>query len=102
MSKKRWPELSPGSVIADPGNSAKDYVNCRDAGPKPEFHDEGCVHCFFCWLFCPENAIIVHNNRVTEINYDFCNGCGLCVAECPVNKDPLPLTLPTEKKDKQG
>ncbi len=98
MTKKKWQELQPGNTNFEAGNSIKEYVDCNPVGPKPDFHADSCVHCFFCWLFCPENAIITHNSRVTGINYDFCNGCGLCVVECPVNKDPMPLTISTNKE----
>jgi pyruvate ferredoxin oxidoreductase delta subunit len=36
-----------------------------------------------CWIYCPEPSIDRLKDRV-EINYDFCKGCGICAAECPV------------------
>jgi pyruvate ferredoxin oxidoreductase delta subunit len=52
---------------------------------------------FFCWVFCPENAIIVDGEKIAGINYDYCKGCGICVNECPVNHEPLPLVMVEEK-----
>ncbi len=33
---------------------------------------------------CPDNAVIkLGPGRGFAIDYDYCKGCGLCVAECP-------------------
>jgi len=42
-----------------------------------------CTHCLICWIFCPDGAIR-RGEKVVEINFDFCKGCGICAAECPV------------------
>lgn len=42
-----------------------------------------CFHCDNCYAYCPENAIIKHEDGSLEINYDYCKGCGICAAECP-------------------
>lgn len=41
-----------------------------------------CIGCGNCYIFCPDNAIRIHNNKL-EIIYDYCKGCGICVRECP-------------------
>lgn len=43
-----------------------------------------CFECDNCFGVCPDNAVIKlgPGNRF-KFNYDFCKGCGLCVAECP-------------------
>jgi 2-oxoacid:acceptor oxidoreductase delta subunit (pyruvate/2-ketoisovalerate family) len=43
-----------------------------------------CFECDNCYGMCPDNAIIKlgPGNRFT-IDYDYCKGCGICVAECP-------------------
>jgi len=43
-----------------------------------------CFECDNCYGVCPDNAVIKlgPGNRF-EFNYDYCKGCGLCVAECP-------------------
>ena len=45
-----------------------------------------CFGCDNCFGVCPDNA--VHKIGAAgpggyEFDYDFCKGCGLCVAECP-------------------
>ncbi|HEX6234737.1 MAG TPA: NAD(P)-binding protein [Jiangellaceae bacterium] len=43
-----------------------------------------CFECDNCYGVCPDNAIIkLGPGKRYEINYDFCKGCSLCVAECP-------------------
>jgi 2-oxoacid:acceptor oxidoreductase delta subunit (pyruvate/2-ketoisovalerate family) len=44
-----------------------------------------CFSCDNCYGVCPDNAVI-KLDRPSEpyaIDYDFCKGCGICVAECP-------------------
>jgi 2-oxoacid:acceptor oxidoreductase delta subunit (pyruvate/2-ketoisovalerate family) len=43
-----------------------------------------CFECDNCYGMCPDNAIIKlgPGNRFA-IDYEYCKGCGICVAECP-------------------
>ena len=42
-----------------------------------------CFECDNCFGVCPDNAVVKLENNRYEFNYDFCKGCGICVAECP-------------------
>ncbi|MCP4182488.1 MAG: FAD-dependent oxidoreductase [Hyphomicrobiales bacterium] len=42
-----------------------------------------CIFCDNCYLYCPDMAI-TKLDKGYEIKSDYCKGCGLCVAECPV------------------
>jgi 2-oxoacid:acceptor oxidoreductase delta subunit (pyruvate/2-ketoisovalerate family) len=50
-----------------------------------------CFRCDNCFGVCPDNAVIKLDGpapaegtgRHYAIDYDFCKGCGICVAECP-------------------
>ena len=42
-----------------------------------------CFGCDNCYGVCPDNAIVKLADGEYEIDYDYCKGCGLCVAECP-------------------
>ncbi len=43
-----------------------------------------CFECDNCYGVCPDNAIVKLGPGLRfAIDYDFCKGCGLCVAECP-------------------
>ena len=42
-----------------------------------------CFECDNCFGVCPDNAVVKLEDGRYEFNYDFCKGCGICVAECP-------------------
>jgi NADPH-dependent glutamate synthase beta subunit-like oxidoreductase len=43
-----------------------------------------CFECDNCYGVCPDNAVIkLGPGERYKFNYDYCKGCGLCVAECP-------------------
>ena len=53
----------------------KESMRCFSCG--------NCFHCDNCYSYCPDNAIIKHEDGSLEIDYDYCKGCGICAAECP-------------------
>ena len=48
-----------------------------------------CTGCLSCYYSCPNKAISVGTNSegfyVPKIDKDLCDGCGLCVRNCPQN-----------------
>jgi len=43
-----------------------------------------CFECDNCYGVCPDNAVIKLGTGLRfRFNYDYCKGCGVCVAECP-------------------
>ena len=45
-----------------------------------------CNECENCYVFCPDLSVIIDSGAVKyRINYDYCKGCGICIAECPRN-----------------
>lgn len=49
-----------------------------------------CFDCDNCFGVCPDNSVLKLEGRDREVagrayafDYDFCKGCGICVAECP-------------------
>ena len=50
---------------------------------KPILIGERCTGCGLCYLFCPDCAIYMTNEKFT-INYEYCKGCGICAEECPM------------------
>jgi 2-oxoacid:acceptor oxidoreductase delta subunit (pyruvate/2-ketoisovalerate family) len=43
-----------------------------------------CFECDNCYGMCPDNAITkLGPGERFAIDYDYCKGCGICVAECP-------------------
>ncbi len=96
MELKAWHQLSAGGINTDGGNALKNFTACFRHGQKPLFNEETCINCFLCWVFCPDNAIIVENEKINGINYDYCKGCGICVNECPVKQESKPLSMVPE------
>ncbi|MGB0681986.1 MAG: NAD(P)-binding protein [Magnetovibrionaceae bacterium] len=43
-----------------------------------------CFECDTCYGVCPDNAVTkLGPGKRFEFKYDYCKGCGVCVAECP-------------------
>ena len=49
---------------------------------RPDIDEEKCIGCRRCYIFCPEVAISMENNKA-KIDYTACKGCGVCSEECP-------------------
>ncbi len=97
MKKIGWKDLPPGAINPWPGNFQEVKTGSYRGGLKPIFYEEHCIHCLFCWVFCPDNAIIVEDGKMKGINYDYCKGCGICTVECPT--DPKSLVLEKEETE---
>ncbi|MFU8890067.1 MAG: 4Fe-4S binding protein [Anaerosomatales bacterium] len=76
-----------GAVIPDAGNS-RDYVTGGWRSMRPVRNAETCTECLICWIFCPDSAIRVADEKLAAdpetFNLDHCKGCGICANECPV------------------
>jgi len=79
---KGWKEIPEGGLILEPGNSVG-YKTGSWRAKKPVLDKEKCINCFICWIYCPDGSIVVENEEVKGINYDYCKGCGICANECP-------------------
>jgi pyruvate ferredoxin oxidoreductase delta subunit len=106
---KNWQDLPYGGVITEGGN-ARDYETGTWRTWRPVWNQEACIHCLTCWVLCPEDAYQLRDGKtkngkdrqeICGINYYHCKGCGLCVKECPVNKnqknDKTPLDFVREE-----
>jgi len=89
MRKETWKELTIGTINLDAGNSVKNLTGTWRSGKKPQFIEEHCIQCLFCWLYCPHFAILVEDGEVKGINYDYCTGCGMCSVECPTKEKSI-------------
>ena len=81
---KKW--VSPKSVQEYPMGSTceGDHLVSINAGWRtfrPVIDNEKCVYCLRCFLVCPDGAID-KSNKILEIDYDYCKGCGICATEC--------------------
>lgn len=87
MTKKGWQEIPIGGMILEAG-SAEEYPSGDWRAFRPVFGEADCIHCFTCWLYCPDAAILVdtENQKMVGFSLDHCKGCGICAAVCPVNE----------------
>ena len=93
---KGWKEIPIGGLILEPGN-AIDYKTGGWRTSKPVYDEKKCIQCLFCWLYCPDAAVIVKDGKVVGIDYEHCKGCGICAKECPVRPEKA---MRMEKEDK--
>jgi len=80
--KLGWKSLPIGGLLLEAGSSMK-YKTGDWRASRPVVDSNKCTNCLICWIYCPD-AAINRGEKVVEINYDFCKGCGICAAECPV------------------
>ncbi len=61
----------------DESNALYEARRCMSCG--------NCFSCDNCYGVCPDNAVLKLGapGELYEIDYDYCKGCGICVAECP-------------------
>jgi pyruvate ferredoxin oxidoreductase delta subunit len=64
--------------------SATEYKTGDWRSKKPVRDKEKCTRCLICWIFCPD-AAITWDGKDINFDLDFCKGCGICAAECPVD-----------------
>ena len=79
--KPGWKSLPIGAVVPEAGSSLK-YKTGDWRAFRPVVDKEKCINCLFCWIYCPD-AAIVRKEKWVEVNYDYCKGCGICAKECP-------------------
>src|SRR5579875_3204735 len=68
-----------GEVVRglDPAHALAEARRCFSCG--------NCFQCDNCYAVCPDAAVLkVESGHGYAIDLDYCKGCGLCVAECPV------------------
>jgi pyruvate ferredoxin oxidoreductase delta subunit len=105
--KNGWNDFEPGSVlfsftkevediatvpVADrpySANNTKMYSVADWRVDKPVYNSEFCIHCQFCWVYCPDMSIISADKKMVGVDYEHCKGCGVCVDVCPTNPKSL-------------
>jgi pyruvate ferredoxin oxidoreductase delta subunit len=83
---KGWKEIPIGGMILEAGN-AVEYKTGDWRAFRPVFGEADCIHCFTCWLYCPDSSILVDTENEEMVGFDLehCKGCGICASVCPVN-----------------
>ena len=79
---KGWKELPIGGIIT--GGATSVTVQTGEWRiRKPVVDLERCINCLFCWVYCPDDAVIVEDGKMKGFDYEHCKGCGVCAEECP-------------------
>lgn len=77
-------KYNTGAMITEPGNSTQNKTGSWRS-MKPKINRDKCIKCGRCWQFCPDAAIkMKKSDGKASVLYDYCKGCGICAAECPV------------------
>jgi len=78
-------DFPKGAVIPEAGNS-KYYRTGGWRAERPVRDADVCTQCLLCWVFCPDSAIRVEDEKlaVDTFDLDHCKGCGVCANICPV------------------
>ena len=77
-----WKDLPRGGVILESG-SAEEYETGGWRAFRPVWSEEKCIKCLRCWIYCPDDSILVEDGKVMGIKYSHCKGCGICAEVCP-------------------
>ncbi|MCG2690692.1 4Fe-4S binding protein [Candidatus Parcubacteria bacterium] len=89
--------LYSGPIIKSPGNSVEFKTGSWRAF-RPVRLEENCIHCLFCWLYCPDMAVHAKDGRMDGFDFDYCKGCGICAHECPGRKGKKAIHMQEEEK----
>lgn len=95
---EKYQDMAPGGIIPQAGN-AVEYITGTWRQNRPVRRDEDCIDCLFCWVYCPDNAVLVKDASVKGLPFDLdhCKGCGICAAVCP--KDCIEMRPESEFED---
>jgi pyruvate ferredoxin oxidoreductase delta subunit len=95
MSKlKGWKEVPRGGMIIEAG-SAEEYETGSWRTFRPRWHEDNCIQCLRCWIYCPDSAIILKDGNVVGMDYVHCKGCGICAQECPAKEKAITMERET-------
>lgn len=82
MAGEKAEELPEGGMILVAGSS-KNYNTGDWRSKRPECDAEKCTNCLICWVYCPDNSIIVKGGKRVGFKLTHCKGCGICANQCP-------------------
>jgi len=58
---------------------------------RPVWHEDKCIQCLQCWIYCPDAAIVVKEQKMCGHNLDYCKGCGICAKVCPPKEKAITM-----------
>ena len=73
-----------GGTVEEAGK-AMEYETGSWRSRRPVLDGEKCIHCLICWIFCPDDSILLKGEKMVGFRYSHCKGCGICASICPKN-----------------
>jgi len=71
-----------GGRVIEPGSAEKfETGDWRSYVPVVDMAQ--CIDCMTCWIYCPDNCIIIKDDKMSGIKLTHCKGCGICAKMCP-------------------
>ena len=62
-----------------------------------------CHQCWWvCSSFCPDSAITIGKDGFPVIDYDYCKGCMICVAQCPSHAIATIPEAEAQRQERKG
>ncbi len=81
MKKETWRELPIGCIIEEGGTSRR-FKTGDWRSERPIFLKDKCTNCLLCYIYCPDDSILMEDGKVVGVDYDYCKGCGICARVC--------------------
>jgi len=82
--------LTPGARVVEPGSAMK-FETGDWRTMMPLLDKEKCIDCMTCWIYCPDDCVLVKDGKMDGFRLTHCKGCGICVKVCP--KDAVKMVL---------
>ena len=77
-----WKSVPRAGMVLESGTSVE-FKTGAWRSFRPLWSKETCKHCLRCYLLCPDGSIVVEDGKMTDIDLDYCKGCGICAQACP-------------------
>ncbi len=88
-----YKDMVIGDRVIEPGCSEKFHTgDWRSMLPVIDL--DKCIDCLTCWIYCPDDCILVKDDKVIGIKATHCKGCGICAKSCP--KKAITMTVEVE------
>jgi len=105
MALKGAKEISIGARVE--GGNSRNFNTGSWRAIRPVIHLDKCINCMLCFLYCPDNAVLIvkegkaGNPEVIGVDLEHCKGCAICHSVCPVKCIDMIQEQEAIKKDKE-
>jgi pyruvate ferredoxin oxidoreductase delta subunit len=90
FEKPGWRSMREGVVVDAPkpgiDASIEVFKKWSTRTKRPVINFDTCIKCDLCWLHCPDECFYPTEERLYDVKYESCCGCGVCEEVCPVDR----------------